>query len=260
LHAVRLYVSLLRVCTRHLHGEDNGLDELLDLLVEPADVRVVLGRFLIHLHEWHAAQRGSVCVSAHACATCVLLVHRCCMPDGPWAVRTSMALTRESYSAGRRSRMRYESLLTPTYPVGPAQSPHRRPFHAIQIRVHHMPGVMPHVGPAVARAVCQRRVEGRLHSRDARRAHEQAWGARRHACTRLRRMAGEAYHAPFMPGRGAGRASRQCAGCGEISALLRIQRSALVAPHTDSTGRCSATQRHRTQHGMPSSVVCCQLR
>jgi hypothetical protein len=27
--------------------------------------------------------------------------------------------------------MRYESLLTPTYPVGPAQSPHRQPFHAI---------------------------------------------------------------------------------------------------------------------------------
>ncbi len=127
-------------------------------------------------------------------------------------------------------------------------------------RVRHMPGVMPHVGPAVARAVCQRRVEGRLHSRDARRAHEQAWGARRHACTCLRRMPGEANHASFMPGearraagRAAGGASRQCAGCGEISA--RFGYSAVHWLHRTPTALAGALPRSATARSMVSRAA-----
>ena len=76
-----------------LHGPHNRLDQLLDLLVQPAHISVLLRGFS----------------------------------------STSMAFTRLSYSAGRVSRMRYESLLTPMRSAGFSLSESTRPMSGKKI-------------------------------------------------------------------------------------------------------------------------------
>lgn len=55
LHTLGSFDSNLLKTLSLLHGPNNGLDKLFDLLVETADVSVLLCRLLVHLHSLDSA-------------------------------------------------------------------------------------------------------------------------------------------------------------------------------------------------------------